>query len=107
METITRLCGLALRQEVQWPLDAFTDDPYLDTICPDLRQTVVDGNVNIPSFCPCIYFENTDGEGNFIIHCNAGFNSENKKVKQKQFTWNVEQVKKFLDYIEEKGIEPC
>jgi len=107
METITRLCGLALREETQWPLDAFTDDPVLNIIDPDLRQTIMSGKVDIPGFCPTICFCDAERGGIFTVRCSSGYDSATRKSKQVQFTWNVNQVKKFLDYIEGKGIGPC
>lgn len=105
--TLLRLCKLTIHGGNQWALGEFTNDPRLDDIDAGLCKTMQDGNIKIPGFCPTIYVKDVDENNDIVVVCNCGHDEETKKVKAKKLTWNLEQVRKFLDYVEAKGIEPC
>jgi hypothetical protein len=97
---LRRIFKLAIQDECWWVLEDLVDDPRLDDISPELRETVMAGNVDIPSLLPIIRIDDVDDQDNFTVVCHCGYDEETKKLKEKEFTWSVEQVKKFLDYFD-------
>lgn len=109
MCTLARVCKLSLTHNVEWTLDQFTDDPYLDEIHADLRKAVMDGhNTKIPGHTVSIRIQDIEQPGNFfVVMCTIGYDNDTRTKTQKKFVWCGVIMDKFLDYIEGKKIEPC
>jgi hypothetical protein len=112
MDTLIRLCKLSLTGGSQWALEDFTDDPKLDAIDVRLRSTIMSGkNFKLTGFCQTISVidvqNSTDNVISVKLDCISGYNTETKSASIKKFIWTIQQLKLFLDYLDNNKIEAC
>lgn len=105
---LLQLCQLALdNANLRWDLNDFESADYseLDDIHPKLGTYVMLGNEKVDdrNYCPTIAIYRIEDPDNIVMHCNTGYRSKIDGT----IIMTIDQVNKFLNYVEKHKIERC
>lgn len=91
-----RLCKLSIAQcKMRWPLSGFHDDEDLNDIYPRLNEIIADGEN--AHWMPSIHIDSIESLDNIVVICSSDKNYVT-------LNWNIDQLDKFVTYIEENNI---
>lgn len=94
MISLQQLCKLSPQDNrIKWT----DDDSGLDAICPGLKDIIFDGEAPIPGTYSSFHVYDIEDMHSVKV-CISGYHgSETYRIN---FTWSLDQVKSFLNYVD-------